>query len=214
MEGTLMAIARSSDHDWSAAAAVVMPVLQPIGAAGLDAGGLDRAGLFLSRGAATGLTLHWPGILGIPIAVAIPGDGYDALVNLEHLVSWDVEPKEVLSTALANLATWSNSTPWDEEVSGPRRLMVSDSGERWDAARILLLDVCVLLERELGKGARVLVGIPSRHLLVAGALAADDPAFADDFRAFVAAEAEGADEPIDARVFELIGGALTDLAGV
>jgi hypothetical protein len=90
---------------------------------------------------------------------------------------------------------------------------VSDSGERWDAARILLLEVCVFLERELGKDVRVLVGIPSRHLLVAGALAADDPAFADDFRAFVAAEAEGADEPIDPRVFELIGGGLTELAG-
>jgi hypothetical protein len=190
-----------------------MPVLQPIGTGGLDAGGLDRAGLFLSRGAAGGLTLHWPGPLAIPIAVAIPGDGYDALVNLEHLVSWDVEPKEVLSTALANLATWSNSTPWEEEVSGTRRLLVSDSGERWDAARILLLDVCVFLERELGKDVRVLVGIPSRHLLVAGALAVDDPGFADDFRAFVAAEAEGADEPIDPRVFELSGGGLTELAG-
>ena len=89
---------------------------------------------------------------------------------------------------------------------------MSDSGERWDAARILLVDVCVFLERELGRDMRVLVAIPSRHLLVAGALAPDDPAFADDFRAFVAAEAEGADEPIDDRVFELIGGGLTELA--
>jgi len=208
-----MAISRSSEHDWSAAAPVVMPILRPPGAAGLDAGGLDRVGLLLSRGAASGLTLHWPGPLGSPIAVVIPGDGYDALVNPEHLVSWDVEPREVLSTALANLATWSNSTPWEEETSGTRRLLVSDSGERWDAARILLLEVCVFLERELGKDVRVLVGIPSRHLLVAGALAADDPAFADDFQAFVAAEAEGADEPIDGRIFELVGGGLTELVG-
>ena len=207
-----MTRARSSELDWSAAAPVVMPILQPLGAAGVDAAGLDRAALLLSRGAVGGLTLHWPGPLGIPIAVAIPAEGYDALVNFAHLVSWEIEPAEVLSTAFANLATWSNSTPWEEEVSGSRRLLVSDSGERWDAARILLVDVCVFLERELGRDMRVLVAIPSRHLLVAGALAPDDPAFADDFRAFVAAEAEGADEPIDARVFELAGGGLTELA--
>jgi hypothetical protein len=207
-----MTIARSAEHDWAAAAPLVMPVLLPVGSAGVDAAGLDLAGVIF-RGAGGGLALHWPGPMGIPIAVAIPGDGYDALVNAEHLVSWDVQPKEVLSTALANLGAWSNSMPWDEETSGTRRILVSDSGERWDAARILLVDVCVFIERELGKVVRVLVGIPSRHLLVAGALAPDDPTFIDDFRAFVAAEAEGADEPVDGRVFELAGGGLRELPG-
>jgi hypothetical protein len=205
-----MTIARSAEHDWAAAAPLVMPVLLPVGSVGVDAAGLDRSGVLFRRGGG-GLPLHWPGPMGIPIAVALPGDGYDALVNVEHLISWDVEPKEILSTALANLGAWSNSMPWDEETSGSRRILVSDSGERWDAARILLLDVRVFLERELGKDVRVLVAIPSRDLLVAGALAADDPAFVDDFRAFVAAEAEGADEPIDGRVFELAGGGLVEL---
>ena len=208
-----MAIARSAEHDWAAAAPLVMPVLLPVGSHGVDASGLDRAGVVF-RGGGGGLPLQWPGPMGIPISVALPADGYDALVNVEHLVSWDVEPKEVLSTALANLSAWSNSTPWEEEASDARRLLISDSGERWDAARILLLDVRVFLERELGKDVRVLVAIPSRHLLVAGALAPGDPEFVADFRAFVAAEAEAADEPIDGRVFELAGGGLVELPDV
>lgn len=206
-----MSISSAPEHDWSVAAALVMPVLQPMTAAGTVAAGVDRGTIGLGRSG--GLPLHWDGPLGLHVAVAIPAAGYDVIVNTEHLVSWDVETDEVLSTALANLEAWSNSTPWEEEVAGERRLLVSDSGERWDAGRILLPGVRLYLERELGKAARVLVAVPNRHLLVAGALLPADPAFAEDLRSFVASEAAGADEPVDARVFELVEGGLFELAG-
>ena len=68
------------------------------------------------------------------------------------------------------------------------------------------------LARELGVGARVLVGLPERHLLLAGALRPRDEEFAGLFAEFVIEHSGGADEPIDRRVFELVDGQLVEFA--
>lgn len=206
-----MSISSAPEHDWSVAAALVMPIPLPVANSGVDAAGVDRASLGIGHHG--GPTLHWAGPAGLHVGVAIRATGYDVLVNTAHLVTWDVETDAILSTALANLESWSNSTPWEEEVAGERRLFVSDSGERWDAGRILLPGVRLYLERELGKGARVLVGIPNRHLLVAGSLRPDDETFTEELRSFVAIEAADADEPVDARLFELVEGGLFEVSG-
>jgi hypothetical protein len=204
-----MSISSAPEHDWAAAAAIVMPVLLPVTSPGVDAPSVDRASLGVGRHG--GATLHWAGPAGLHVGVVIPATGYDLLANTDHLVSWDVEVAAILSTALANLETWSNSTPWEEEVSGERRLLVSDSGEGWDAGRLLLPSVRLYLERELGRDGRVLVAIPDRHLLVAGTLRPADDAFVDDLRSFVAIEAADADEPVDGRIFELVQGGLVEV---
>jgi hypothetical protein len=206
-----MSLSSAPEHDWSAAAGIVMPVLLPVGAAGTDAATVDRSSLGI--GQRGNLPLRWPGPAGLHVAVAIPAVGFDIMVSADHLITWDVEVAAVLSTAMANLGAWSNSMPWEEEVEGARRLFVSDSGERWDAGRILLVSVRVYLERELGKNARVIVGMPNRHILVAGSLLPTEPGFMDDLRSFVATEAAGADEPVDGRLFELLEGGLTEVAG-
>ena len=206
-----MSISLAPEHDWSAAAPIVMPVLLPVTSKGVAAADVDRASL--GEGRHGGATLHWAGPAGMRVGLAIPATRFDVLVNTDHLVSWDVATDAILSTALANLEAWSNSTPWEEEAEGDRRLLVSDSGERWDAGRLLLPAVRLYLERELGRGARVLVAVPNRHLLVAGALRPSDPGFIDDLRSFVAAEAADADEPVDGRLFELYQGGLTEVAG-
>ena len=59
----------------------------------------------------------------------------------------------------------------------------------------------------------MLIGLPDRDLLVASRLAAEDADFADHFAAFVGDQCEGADEPIDRRMFELRGGQLVEFAG-
>jgi hypothetical protein len=205
-----MSLWSAPEHDWTAAAGIVMPILLPARSAGTDAATVDRSSLGFGRRGT--LPLHWPGPVGVHVAVAIPAVGYDILVSADHLITWDVEVAAVLSTAMANLQTWSDSTPWEEEVEGGRRLLVSDSGERWDASRILLVGVRVYLERELGKNARVIVGMPNRHILVAGSLLPADPGFMDDLRTFVATEAADADEPVDGRIFVLCEGGLTEIA--
>jgi len=119
-----------------------------------------------------------------------------------------VPPDTLRAAAMANLAAWSATAPWTDEVSGHRRLISSATGDGGDAARVLLPDVRAYLVGELGSGARVLVGLPERDLLVAAALYAGDDEFAILFAEFVATQAAGADQPLDRRVHEMVGGEL------
>jgi hypothetical protein len=136
------------------------------------------------------------------------------VVNGDHLLSWGVEPAEVQDAAMRNLATWSATAPWTDEVSGDRRLISSDTGNGWDAARILLPEVVAHLVEELASAGRILVGLPERHVLTVGSLRPEDAAFAALFADFVVEQSGGADEPIDRRVFELVDGRLVEFAGL
>jgi hypothetical protein len=115
---------------------------------------------------------------------------------------------------MRNLTAWAASAPWTSEVSGDRHLISSDTGDGLDAVRILLPDVVAYLANELGAGgARVLVGIPERHLLAAASLRPDDAGFAAMFAEFIVEQSGGADEPIDRRVFEIVDGRLVEFSG-
>ena len=114
---------------------------------------------------------------------------------------------------MRNLAAWSATAPWTDEVSGERRLVSSQTGDGWDAVRILLPDVVAHLVAELGSFGRILVGIPERHLLTAGSLRPGDDEFAGLFAEFIVEQSGGADEPIDRRVFELVDGRLVEFVG-
>jgi len=150
----------------------------------------------------------------LPVVYTIDAGAFDVVVNGDHLLSWGVGPAEIQDAALANLARWSAAAPWTEEVSGERRLVSSDTGDGWDAARILLPEVVGHLVAELGPHGRILVGVPERHLLTAGSLRPGDDDFAALFADFIVEHSGGADEPIDRRVFELVDGRLIDFAGV
>jgi uncharacterized protein YtpQ (UPF0354 family) len=165
--------------------------------------------------AGSGLTSHTQPILGdgpcgLLLVYAMAAAGFDVIINGDHLLSWGVGPGAVAEAAMANLATWSSSAAWSDEVSGGRRLLSSASGDGWDAARILLPEVRAHLGRELGATGRVLVGLPERDMLLAGTLRPGDEEFASLFRDFVVEQSGGADEPIDRRVFELVGTELVE----
>jgi hypothetical protein len=98
-------------------------------------------------------------------------------------------------------------------VSGDRRLLSSDTGSGLDASRILLPEVREYLVAQLGAGGRILIGLPDRHLLMAGTLRSGDDDFAALLRDYVSDHSEGADEPIDRRVFELTETGLVEFAG-
>ena len=150
----------------------------------------------------------------LPVVYTIDAGAYDIVVNGDHLLSWGVEPSEVQDAALRNLAAWSATAPWTDEVSGDRRLISSDTGHGWDAARILLPEVVAHLVAELGSVGRILIGLPERHLLTAGSLRPGDDDFATLFAEFIVEHSGGADEPIDRRVFELVDGRLVEFSGV
>ncbi|MFI5255072.1 MAG: hypothetical protein ACHQ15_06420 [Candidatus Limnocylindrales bacterium] len=208
-------ITESPEHDWAAARSLVFPILRPPGTVGADPE--VKLDVLRSQRAQHILPLASPGPAGLVVSFALQGPGFQVLVNGEHLLSWGLEADELATAAGMNLAAWSAGAGWTDEISGRRRILSSDTGAGHDAARILLSEVREHLARELTAeaepGTRILVGVPERHLLLAGTLAPDDEEFAVLFHEFVAEHAEDADEPIDRRVLELRDGDLVWYAG-
>jgi hypothetical protein len=201
--------AESPEHDWNSASRIIYPTLRPVGTQGQP---IDEFNPEIVAASPHGHTqpLIDEGPWDIPVVYSLSLGSFDIIVNGEHLLSWAVGADEVERAALRNLGTWAATAPWTDEVSGDRRLMSSDSGDGWDAARILLPETREHLTRELGATGRVLVGLPERHLLIAGTLRPGDDEFATLFADFVVEHSGGADEPIDRRVFELVDGQLTE----
>ncbi len=206
-------LADSPEHDWTQARDLVRPVFRPVGTHGLPLESIDRETLAAQTGVSHAQPVIDEGPAGLPVVYTIPADGFDVVVNGDHVLTWGIEPSELQDAALRNLASWASTAPWTEETSGERHLLSSDTGDGLDAARILLPEAVEHLARTLGDGARVLVGIPERHLLTAASLKPGDEAFASLFAEFIVEQSGGADEPVDRRVFELVDGRLVDFAG-
>jgi hypothetical protein len=207
-------IAASPEHDWGAAMAVVMPLLRPVGTGGMPLSSIDAAWLAEEATRShTNQVLVDPGPAGLVVVYALPAEGFDVILNADHLLSWHVDGAAVRRAAMANLEAWSADAPWSDEVEGERRVLSTETGDGWDASRILLPEVRRFLAAELAAAGRVLVGLPERHLLVAASLPERDPEFGRLFAEFVLDHADGAEEPIDRRVFELTGDELTVRGG-
>ena len=205
--------AEAPEHDWLAAEAILMPILRAIGTPGTRIADLNTEQL-----ASEGMKAHASPLLddgpsGLSIGYILRIGAFDVHVNADHLLAWGATADELRAAAMTNLASWSETAPWTDEVSGQRRLISSASGGGGDATRILLPEVRADLTASLGAGARVLVGIPERDLLVAGALVAGDEEFAVLFAEFVRDHAAGADQPLDPRLHEIVGGELQPFAG-
>jgi hypothetical protein len=201
-------VAQAPEHDWLAAEAILMPVLRPVGTSGTRLAAIDP-----ERLASEGMKTHAIPIVddgpsGLVIGYVLRAGSFDVHVNADHLLAWGATADELRGAALANLVRWAATAPWTEEASGSRRLISSASGGGGDATRILLPEVRAHLAASLGEGARVLVGIPERDLLVAGALVPGDEEFAVLFAEFVRDHAAGSDQPLDRRVHEIVRGEL------
>ena len=139
----------SPEHDWARARDLIYPAFRPVGTQGLSVEGIDRDTL-VSTAVSHSQPILDEGPAGLPVVYTIDAGAFDVVVNGDHLLSWGIGPAEIQDAALANLARWSAAAPWTEEVSGERRLVSSDTGHGWDAARILLPEVVDHLVAELG----------------------------------------------------------------
>jgi hypothetical protein len=207
-------ISESPEHDWSVAEPLLFPLLRPTGTHGLAVTDIDAVALAAAGTRSHSQPLVDEGPCDLSVVYAIPGVGFDVIVNADHLLSWGVDVAAIQDAAMRNLAAWSATAAWTDEVSGERRLISSDTGDGWDAARILLTEVRDRLVAELGGAGRILIGLPERHLMIAGALRAGDDDFAALFAEFVVESSGGADEPVDRRVFELVDGRLVEFSGI
>jgi hypothetical protein len=202
-------LSHTPEHNFEEARTLLMPAFRPVGTTGQPISDIPPEGLD-ATGKAHTQPLVDEGPCDLAVVYTMAAGGFDVLVNGDHILSWGVGVPDVQDAAIANLAKWSASAPWTDEVSGDRRLVSSDTGEGTDAVRILLPEVREHLANELGTTGRVLVGLPERHLLLAGTLRPDDEEFAALFSDFIVEQSGGADEPIDRRVFELVGGELVE----
>ncbi len=201
--------------EWQVARGGVFPVVLPAGTQGEAA---ERPHDWATEGIhAHAQPLVTEGPCGLVIGFTLEGAGFDVLVNAEHLHAWGITAEDLAAAAGENLAAWSSAAAWTDETSGTRRLLSSETGEGHDAARILLPEVraqlTTLLSAGTPAGTRILVGLPDRDLLVAGALRPDDPDFAALLHDFVIEHSASADQPIDRRLFELRAGLLVEFAG-
>ncbi len=201
----------SPEHDWELAKGLVQPAFRPVGTQGLALDSIQRETLLAHASKSHAQPIVDQGPAGLPVVYVIPADGFDVVVNGDHLLSWGIEPVELQDAAMRNLAAWSATAPWTDETSGDRRLMSSETGDGLDAARVLLPEVAAHLAQTLGPG-RILIGIPERHLLTAASLRPGDEEFAVMFGEFIVEHSGGADEPIDRRVFELVDGRIVEFA--
>jgi hypothetical protein len=207
-------VTQTPEHDWAAAAAVIYPALRPVGTHGLQVSEIDAAALAAEANRSHSQPLVDEGPCDISVVYTLDAGAFDVIVNGDHLLSWGVGPEDIQDAAMSNLAKWSAGAAWTDEVSGERRLLSSDTGDGWDAARILLTDVRDRLVAELGATGRVLIGLPERHLMVAGALRPGDDEFAALFAEFVLEQSGAADEPVDRRIFELVDAQLVEFTGL
>lgn len=202
----------SPEHDWARARDLIYPAFRPVGTQGLSVEGIDRDTL-VSTAVGHSQPILDEGPAGLPVVYTIDAGAFDVVVNGDHLLSWGVEPSAIQDAAMRNLGAWSAEAAWTVETSGERRLVSSQTGDGGDAARILLPEVVQHLVAELGSLGRILVGIPERDLLIAGSLRPADDEFAALFADFMIEQSGGSDEPIDRRIFELVGGRLVEFSG-
>jgi hypothetical protein len=193
------------EHDWSAASTHVFPALRPAGTQGIQLSELDPAQLSNEGTKKHALALLDPGPADLAVVYVLRSPAFDVVVNADHLLTWAITAETLRETAIANLRAWSATAPWTDEVSDGRHLLSSDTGDGGDAARILLPEARDHIAGQCGGPARILVALPDRDLLIAGSLNPDDTEFAGQLASFVLDVVEDAHEPIDRRLFELVG---------
>jgi hypothetical protein len=193
------------EHDWTAASSHVFPALRPVGTQGVQLSELDPAQLAAEGQKKHALALLDAGPADLSVAYVLRGEAYDVVINADHLLTWGISAETLRDTAMANLQAWSEAAPWTDELSDGRHLLSSDTGDGGDAARILLPEARLHIAGECGGPARILVALPDRDLLIAGSLNPGDTEFPAQLQAFVLEVVEDAHEPIDRRLFELVG---------
>jgi uncharacterized protein YtpQ (UPF0354 family) len=195
----------SPEHDWSVAKQRIWPALRPTGMHGAKLDDLTEERLQHEGMKKHALPIVDPGPADLSVVYVLREPAYDIVINAEHLLTWAIDAPALRDTAMGNLRSWSEAAPWTDELADGRHILSSDTGDGGDAARILLPEVRQHLAGECGGPARVLVALPDRDLLVAGSLQPGDDSFAEQFANFAAELFDGAHEPIERHLFELVG---------
>jgi len=88
-----------------------------------------------------------------------------AFINEDHLDRWGVDVQEIHARAIANLRRRTHEqVDYVVAGEGEQRIFIFNSGDGYDATRLLLSDVLAAWARELP--AHLVIGIPNRDFLI------------------------------------------------
>lgn len=99
------------------------------------------------------------------IVYTIDEDHSVAFINEDHLERWEITEQELHERAQANLRERTNAIRYTTVGERDQRLYIFNSGDGFDASRLLLTDMLTQWARTLP--GRLVVGIPNRDFLIA-----------------------------------------------
>ena len=88
-----------------------------------------------------------------------------AYINEEHLERWNVSVQDIHGQALENLRRATEQVKYTTVGEGEQQLFIFNSGDGYDAARVLLSEVLTEWVRALP--GNLVIGVPNRDFLIA-----------------------------------------------
>jgi uncharacterized protein YtpQ (UPF0354 family) len=88
-----------------------------------------------------------------------------AYINEEHLDRWEVSAQDIHERSLANLRRRTEQIKYTTVGAGDQQLFIFNSGDGYDASRLLLSEVLAEWARVLP--GNLVIGIPNRDFLIA-----------------------------------------------
>ena len=142
-------------------------------------------------------------LAGLMIVYAIDEQRSVTYINEAHLDNWEVDVGEVHKHAIANLRRRTvEQVDYVVVGEGEQRIYIFNSGDGYDATRLLLSDVLTSWARDV-PGALV-IGIPNRDFLIG--FSDSNPDILERIAQQIQADAAGREYSITDQLFTLDGG--------
>ena len=139
--------------DFAALASKIYPMLKPI------------ALLVTVRERGLPMLAYREFLADLIITYVIDEERSVAYINEDHLDRWSVDTQEIHKHAIANLRRRTNEqVDYVVTGAGEQRIFIFNSGDGYDATRLLLADVLMAWARELP--GQLVIGVPNRDFMI------------------------------------------------
>jgi uncharacterized protein YtpQ (UPF0354 family) len=141
------------------------------------------------------------------IAYVIDEERSVSYINEEHLERWGVDALAIHERAIENLRRHTDdAVPYTTVGEGEQRLFIFNSGDGYDATRLLLSDVLAGWSRQVP--GKLVIGVPNRDFLIAFSDA--NPEILRAVAAQVQADAVQREYGLTEQLFTLDGGVVKE----
>ena len=140
------------------------------------------------------------------IAYVIDEDRSVAYINEEHLDRWSVSAQDLHEQSLVNLRRRTEDVKYTTVGDGEQRLFIFNSGDGYDASRLLLSEVLAEWARMVP--GNLVIGAPNRDFLIAFSDA--NPEILRAVAMQVQADAAGRDYGLTDQLFTLVKGVVKE----